>query len=119
MTMKKILWCWWVAFLPAIAFSQTSELFQTYKRQYPDEPGIYLNRSEVLSILLEKDSLKVFSEVTEDLLVLKEQAEMFASKKVYGSHFNQVKNISAKTLVWDKNRYKSLEASDFKKNSDR
>jgi transglutaminase-like putative cysteine protease len=72
-----------------------------------------------LSILLEKDSLKVFTEVTEDLLVLKEQAEMFVNKKVYGSHFNQVKNIAAKTLVWDKNRYRSMDVSDFKKNSDR
>ena len=117
--MRTIIACWWGIFIPGLTYSQTSELFQTYKNQYPDEPAIYLNRSETLSILLEKDSLKVFTEVNEDLLVLKEQAEMFVNKKVYGSHFNQVKNIAAKTLVWDKNRYKSMEVSEFKKNSDR
>jgi len=99
--------------------SQTNELFQKFKQQYPDEPAVYLNRSEVLSILVEKDSLRVFSEKSEDLLILKEQAEALASRKVYGSSFSQVKNLSAKTLVWDKGRYKPMEVVDFKKNSER
>lgn len=118
--MHKVLRCFLIGvFLPGFAFSQTNELFQSYKKQYPDEPAVYLNRSEVLSILIEKDTLRTFAELTEDLLMLKDQAEMFSGKKVYGSHFNQIKNIAAKTLVWDKSRYKSMEVSDFKKNSDR
>ena len=39
--------------------------------------------------------------------------------RVYGSHFNQVKDIKAKTLVWDKSRFKEMAVSDFKKNNDR
>src|SRR6185436_14819823 len=108
-----------VVLFPSLVLSQTNELFQKFKKQYPDEPAVYLNRSEVLSILVEKDSLKVFSEKAEDLLILKEQAETFASRKVYGSLFNQVRDLSAKTMAWEKGRYKPMEVFDFKKNSDR
>ncbi len=103
--------------IPAIGFSQ-SELYQRLKTKYPDEPAVYVDRTEVVSIVAEKDSLRAFAEINEEVLMLKDQAEVFSSKKVYGSLFNEVKNLSAKTLVWDKNRYKAIPVTQFKKSSD-
>lgn len=101
-----------------LAHAQTTDVYEYYKEKFPDEPAVYVERSEVLSLLVDGDSLRAFSDVTEDMLLLKEQADLFADKRVYGSHFTKVENLKAKTLVWDKNRYREMNVSSFKKNSD-
>lgn len=100
-------------------YGQSADVYQVYKEKFPDEPAVYVDHSEMLNILVEGDSLRIFADVYEDLLLLKEQGDMFSGKRVYGSHFTHVENIKAKTLIWDKNRYKEMNVSDFKKNSDR
>ena len=99
--------------------AQNSDVFKSMKAKFPEDPAVFVERSEVLSILVKNDSLEILTDISEDKLHLKEQADMFASGRVYGSHFNQVKDIKAKTLVWDKSRFKEMAVSDFKKNSDR
>ncbi|HEY9046717.1 MAG TPA: transglutaminase domain-containing protein [Ohtaekwangia sp.] len=118
--MKKIIFI--LLLLPAsvlLSRAQSDDVWQQFKDKFPDEPAVFVERSEVLNILPDGDSLKVYLDVTEDILHLKEQSDIFSGKRVYGSHFNQVANLKAKTLVWDKNRYKEMVVSDFKKNSDR
>ncbi len=118
--MKKILFC--LILLPGsflVSKAQSSDVWQQFKDKFPDEPAVFVERSEVLNIIPTGDSLRAYLDVTEDVLHLKEQTDMFSGKRVYGSHFNQVANIKAKTLVWDKNRYKEMNVSNFKKNSDR
>ena len=100
-------------------YAQDGELWQKLKAQYPEEPAVFIERSEVLNLAVHGDSLKVYSDVTEDIMHLKEQTEAYSGRKVYGSHFSQVGDIKAKTLVWEKNRYREVGVSDFKKNSDR
>ncbi len=99
--------------------AQTSDLVKVYKEKFPDAPAAFVDRSEVLSILVKNDSLEIFADLLEDMLHLKGQTDAYASGRVYGSHFNQVKDIKAKTLIWDKNKYKEMHVSDFKKNNDR
>lgn len=98
--------------------AQTTDVYPYFKEKFPDEPAVYVERSEVLNLLVDGDSLRAFSDVTEDMLLLKEQADLFADKRVYGSHFTKVENLKAKTLVWEKNRYRDMNVSSFKKNSD-
>ncbi|HET9487884.1 MAG TPA: hypothetical protein VFO54_10630, partial [Chryseosolibacter sp.] len=118
--MKKIstLLCFASACLTA-AYGQGTDLWQDLKERYPEEPAVFIDRSEVLNIFLEGDSLKVFSDVAEEIMHLKEQTDAYSGRKVHGSHFSQVADLKAKTLVWDKNRYRPVDVSDFKKNSDR
>lgn len=106
-------------FVVNLGWSQTNELYTKYKSLYPDEAAVYLERSELLTILLEKDTLRGFTEITEDLLILKDQAETFSGRKVYGSSFNNVRDLTANTLVWDKGKYKTLAVKDFTRNSER
>lgn len=101
-----------------LAHAQITDVYSYYKEKFPDEPAVYVERSEVLNLLVDGDSLRAFSDVTEDMLLLKEQADLFADKRVYGSHFTKVENLKAKTLVWDKNRYREMNVTSFKKNSD-
>ena len=100
-------------------YGQGNQLWDDLKKQYPDEPAVFIDRSEVLNLSVEGDSLRAFSDVSEDIMHLKEQTEAYSGRKVYGSHFTQVADLKAKTLVWDKNRYHEIGVSDFKKNSDR
>ncbi len=99
--------------------SQNVDLWQQMKTQFPDASALFVARSEVLNISIEGDSLRVRGNVFEDILHLKEQTDGMASTKIYGSHFTQVGDFKAKTLVWDKNRYKEINVTSFKKNSDR
>jgi transglutaminase-like putative cysteine protease len=89
------------------------------KTKFPEDPAVFVERSEVLSIVVKNDSLQIFTDIVEDKLHLKEQSDIYSSGRVYGSHFNQIKDIKAKTLIWDKSRFKEMAVSDFKKNSDR
>ena len=98
---------------------RTQDVYDQYKSRYPEDLAIFVHRGEVLNIVPVGDSLKIFSDVFEEVVHLKEQSEVYASKRVYGSHFNQVENLKAKTLLWERNRYKEVSVSEFKKNSDR
>jgi transglutaminase-like putative cysteine protease len=104
---------------PFVALGQKGEFFETYKAEFPDEPAIFVDRSEVMTLTIEKDSLRISSDHSQEILHLKEQTDAYASNRVHGSFFSHVKDIKAKTLVWDKNKYRELPVSDFKKNSDR
>ncbi len=106
-------------FAALTSHAQNVDLWQQNKTKFPDEPAVFVERSEVMTISIKGDSLDVYTDQKEDILHLKEQTEGFSSRHVYGSHFNQVKDIKAKTLVWDKSRYKEMNVSDFKKKSDR
>jgi transglutaminase-like putative cysteine protease len=100
------------------AYSQQDYAWQQTKEKFPDAPAIFVERSEVLNLEIINDSLSAYADIFEDILYLKEQGDVFSSRKVYGSHFNQISNLKAKTLIWEKSKYRELKVSSFKKNSD-
>jgi transglutaminase-like putative cysteine protease len=100
-------------------YAQQEDLYTKFKQKFPDDPAVFVERSEVMNISVDGDSLRVYADVFEDVIHLKEQSDVFASKRVYGSHFNSVENLRAKTLLWEKNRYKELNVSDFRRSSER
>jgi hypothetical protein len=105
--------------LTGLSYGQQGDVWQYFKDKFPDEPAVFVERSEVQNIMVKGDSLEIFSDVKEDILHLKEQTDYLSGKRVYGSHFTQVDNLKARTLVWDRNRYKEMDVTSFKKNSDR
>lgn len=117
--MMRIFFSILLALTMSSVFGQSSDVWQEFKNKFPDEAAVFVERSEVQSILVKGDSLQVFSDVKEDILHLKDQTEFLSGRRVYGSHFTQVNNLKARTLVWDKNRYKEMDVTSFKKNSDR
>ena len=101
----------------SITVAQTDELFDKTITMYPHNNSVFLEQRTVLTIDVENDSLKTFTEVFEDVIHLKDQSEYYGSKKVHGSMFAEVTSLEAKTLVWEKNKYKLVKVSNFKKNS--
>lgn len=108
-----------IAFFPILAFGQDAKEWQRLMQKYPGEPAIYMERSETLSIAVQGDSLNAFSDVFEDILYLKEQSEVYANRRVHGSHFTEVEGLKARTLIWDnKSRHRELTVSHFAKKFD-
>jgi hypothetical protein len=92
--------------IPIVGFSQKTDLWTELKSKYPDQPAVYIDRSETLTLSVKGDSIEAYADIFEDMLYLKEKSEMFADRRVHGSHFNEVGDIKAKTLVWDKSKHK-------------
>lgn len=105
-------------FIPLVGFSQKTDQWTELKSKYPDQPAIYIDRSETLTLSVKGDSIEAYTDIFEDMLYLKEKSEMFADRRVHGSHFNEVGAIKAKTLVWDKSKHKELSVSNFSKKFD-
>ncbi len=99
-------------------FAQEDAQWEALKKQFPDDPAIYLNRTYTINLYFEKDSLRMYTETSSDMLSLKEQTDLFSDRRVYGSHFSEVTDLKAKTWVWEKNKYKAIPVTTFKKNSD-
>ncbi|HEY8511240.1 MAG TPA: transglutaminase domain-containing protein [Cyclobacteriaceae bacterium] len=104
--------------LAVVLNAQDNDLWQQISAKYPGEPAVYIERSETLSIIPRGDSLVVYSDVFDDILYLKEPTEMMASRRVHGSHFTEVENLKAKTLVWEKSRHKEVPVSNFARKFD-
>src|SRR5688572_26029232 len=94
--------------IAGVTYAQESDLLKLYKAKFPDAPAVFVERSELLSIQVKNDSLEIFADVLEDMLHLKEQTDVYSAGRVYGSHFIQVKELKAKTLIWDKNKFKEM-----------
>lgn len=108
-----------VGFAPLAVQGQAPELWQKVKEAFPDAPAAYVDRSYELTLRIVGDSLTAFTDVSEDLMHLRENTESVTRNKVYGSHFTEVTGLEAATLVWDKSRYRENQVSSYKKNSDR
>ena len=105
-----------MAVIVASANGQGSDIYKNLSQKFPGEPAVYVERSEVLNLVLDGDSIKAWNDLTQDMLHLKDQTNLFSGKKIYGSSFTEIQNIKAKTLVWEKSRYKEMNVTNFKKN---
>lgn len=103
----------------ALSASGQSDVWKALQQKFPGEPAVYVERSEVLNIVLEGDSIRAWGDLTQDMLHLKEQSGVYADKRIYGSSFTEIADIKAKTLVWDRSRYKEMNVTSFKKNDSR
>ena len=116
--MRKILFGLVLFLISSYSKGQSGDVWQYFKEKFPDEAAVFVERAEVQSILIKGDSLQLVADVKEDILHLKDQTDYLSGKRVYGSHFTQVSNLKARTLIWEKNRYKEMEVTNFKKSSD-
>jgi hypothetical protein len=98
--------------------AQQSEILKQYSAKFPDAPAAFIERSETISILVKNDSLEIFGDVLEDMIHLKSQTDVYSTGRVFGSHFTEVKDLKAKTLIWEKNKFKEMHVTEFKKNHD-
>ncbi|MGK7397205.1 MAG: DUF3857 domain-containing protein [Candidatus Cyclobacteriaceae bacterium M3_2C_046] len=110
---KFFVFLWLTATTISTANEKPLEVLQKWKEKYPDERAIYLQYDREVTIDLVGDSIKVNSRQFYDMLHLNEHSNMFASDKIYSSHFVKAHHIIAKTLSPGKRKYKPLEVTNF------
>lgn len=106
-----------ISFLISSAvFSQPAEELKKYQAKYPGEPAIYVSNEEHVVINVKKGELEIYSKTHEDLLLMQDNSTMYSDGSVAYSGWTPLTDISAKTLVPDGTKYRSVEVSDFKTN---
>lgn len=104
-----------IAFLvSASAFAQPAEDLKKYQEKYPGEPAIYVANEEHVTISVKKGELEIYSTTHEDMMLMQDNSTMYSDGSVAYSGWTPLEDISAKTLVPDGSKYKSVEVSDFK-----
>ncbi len=108
-------------FTSSLGFSQKfdEKQFVAYKAKYPDEQAIFLKYYQDVDIKIDGDSLKVNSHYTRETLHLGTQSNVYAKDGIYSSSLYEIQNISAKTLVPEKKKYKSIPVTEFKESYDK
>jgi len=86
--------------------------------RYPGEIAVFLNYQEDVKIDMIGDSVVVESKIYRDMLHMNDQSDIFAKSRIYTSHFIQVSDINARTLVPYKKKYKTLNVKEFNESND-
>jgi transglutaminase-like putative cysteine protease len=92
-----------IVFLSQINYCLAQKLkypnFDIIQSKFPDEKAIYLLKSEKIHIDIQHQSLKIKSNIEEQMLILKDEGHVFASENIYFSKFNTISNIFAVSIV--------------------
>ncbi len=94
-------------------FAQRSSNLTQYLNLYPDDNAIFLSRKEHATIRIESGQLKIFSDKSEDMLLLNEKANIFNEKSIYYSTFEEISNIQAMTRVPSGKGYKDVKVENI------
>jgi transglutaminase-like putative cysteine protease len=73
--------------------------FDLIQSNYPDEKAVYLLKSEKIHLDIQNQSIKINSNIEEQMLILKDEGHVFASENLYYSKFNTISNIFAESIV--------------------
>lgn len=85
-----------------------SPVWNELKKKYPDESAVFLTRDKVVTLEIKGDSLLATAEMNEKVLFLKDRPDDTNDMRIFGSHFQEIEDVQAKTLVWEKSKYKDL-----------
>jgi hypothetical protein len=98
--------------------SQSPLEYENLKNKYPGENAVIVNDIENITIDVEKNHFKVSEEVIKETLLLKNPVNAFANDYIYISCFTKIKELDARTLLPDGNKYKSKKVESFSEASD-
>src|SRR5687768_13553011 len=82
------------------ALAQTKFL-DSVKTVYADQKAVYLKESTTLRYSVQDDSLRLVVENHSDKLILSDNANLFSEKNIYHSGLIRIKNLEAKTIVYN------------------
>lgn len=103
------------AVISAVFSQSPEEIYNQYKKEFPDKMAVLLEKNDEITIDFEGDTVSILHIEYEDLLFLTDRATGLASQKAYESYFSKIENIDAVTLVPNGKRYKKMKVEYFKK----
>jgi len=92
--------------------------FEQIKKKYSDENAVFLKRQDHSSIKIEDGELSIVSDISEDMLMLSEKANIYGEKSIFYSYFNEISDIEANTLVPQKGKFKTMKVRNILEKND-
>lgn len=104
-----------LVFISSIGFTQSpEEEFNQLKSLFPNHGSAFTIRKEKITINIIGDSLQVFNETEEEIMILKDEFASQNERSVQYSSFSKIKNLKAESRIPSKKKYKSQPVSKFK-----
>jgi len=95
-------------------YAQYGPEFKTFKALYPEDHSVRLNQKTDIYIKLDKNKLDVTQEFIEEDLYLDDSATYGSKKSINFSYFFELKEISASSYNYEKNKYVEKKVENFK-----
>lgn len=93
--------------------AQPSAELQHYRSLYGSSDAVFINNSRTVTITLQQDSFTIYQEDAEDLMLLGNNVNRYAESSVGYSDFIPLLRLDAKTLVPEKNKYRTEPVRDM------
>jgi hypothetical protein len=107
-----------ILFISCKGIAQIPSYYEGLKNKYPGDKAVIVNDVENVTIDVEKSNFKISEEVIKETLLLKNPVYSFANEEIYSSFFSKIKEIDARTLLPDGNKYKSKKVENFTESND-
>ena len=95
-----------LGFLVTAGAQPSAELLK-YQQLYKEADAVFLNNNRAVTVTLEKGNLEIMQHEYEELMLLGTNVNKYAESSVHYSGFIDLVELDAKTLVPDKNKYRT------------
>jgi hypothetical protein len=94
--------------------AQPELLLEDYSKRYPQENGIFLNRSEDIEVIFDKQkTLTIETKVTEERFLLNDNAKFYVEDNIHFSHFSNIQDIEATSFIPDAKKFRARQVDDY------
>jgi hypothetical protein len=94
-------------------FAQPTGDLQHYQQLYKNADAVFINNDRNVQVKFEDGKLSIFQDDFEDLMLLGNNVNKYAESTVGYSDLMDLVSLDAKTLVPEKNKYRTEEARDI------
>jgi transglutaminase-like putative cysteine protease len=94
-------------------FSQKEDIYAQLRKKYSSENAVYVSRKEDATIKIENNSPVIYSTTYEELFILTDQNTEYMDREVYWADFSSIKDLDARSLIPDGDKYKTLKVTNF------
>ena len=94
-------------------FAQKEDFYSQLRKKYSSENAVYVSRKEDAIIKIENNAPVIYSTTYEELLLLTDKTSEFMDRDVYWQDFSSIKDLDARTLIPDGDKFRTLKVKDF------
>jgi hypothetical protein len=93
--------------------SGQNDLETALRGKYANENAVFVSRKENAVVKIENNVPVIYSNVSEDLLLLTDKTSGYMEREVYWSAFSKIRDMEAHSLIPDGKKYKTLKVKEF------
>lgn len=103
---------------PTAVFAQKEDVYAQLRKKYSSENAVYVSRKEDAVIKIENNAPVIYSTTYEELLILTDEVAGYMDNEVYWQDFSSIKDLDARSLIPDGDKYKTLKVKDFTRSNE-